>query len=348
MPADRRGFTLIELLVVIAIILVLTGIAFPLLNIARNFAQDANTRSLLHRVEGALGAFRIEAGGYPFHAWDASIRPPPAEDTDPPTNQLAYHLCRDQDTAARADLHADMDAAATAAEAMLKSGMLANMTGAPATFTINDWTIRDLNVRVTYIDSGNILQSPYYHLAAEARRWARAQVLVGNVGACRTSGTSATVWTAQAGLPLIPAASRKSKGFSCDYLSREIPARLLQGDAICDDRGRPIVYLCPVQPGAKDAFHENQPKPNQSVEVTAYGGSSLVGNFTGMAFFGLNRSGRQVTTVLASDRRVWAPERLAFSYELWSRGRDGQISSLRTGLGNRDNVGAENYDKALQ
>jgi type II secretion system protein G len=65
--AKRLGFTLIELLVVVAIIAILAAIAVPNFLAAQTRAKVARARNDLRVASGALEAYRVDNGRYPFH-----------------------------------------------------------------------------------------------------------------------------------------------------------------------------------------------------------------------------------------------------------------------------------------
>jgi prepilin-type N-terminal cleavage/methylation domain-containing protein len=77
-PALRvAGFTLIELMVVIAIIAVLVGLLFPALGMARRSARNAETKSLIHSITGAIQSFNADhqrSPGYFSHFAMASAQ----------------------------------------------------------------------------------------------------------------------------------------------------------------------------------------------------------------------------------------------------------------------------------
>jgi prepilin-type N-terminal cleavage/methylation domain-containing protein len=63
--SKSRGFSLIELLVVIGIILILAGIALPMLIKAYSYASKSKARADLNTIAVALSAYKADFGDYP-------------------------------------------------------------------------------------------------------------------------------------------------------------------------------------------------------------------------------------------------------------------------------------------
>ncbi len=96
----RAGFTLIEILVVVGIIVVLAGIALPMLMKSYKSAIVTRTRADLQSIALALEAYKADCGDYPrfddSNAADASATPP-GQSADPLNIQQdrgARLLCR--------------------------------------------------------------------------------------------------------------------------------------------------------------------------------------------------------------------------------------------------------------
>ena len=107
--------------------------------------------------------------------------------------------------------------------------------------------------------------------------------------------------------------------------------RHVVGEALVDRWGNPLIYLCPVLPG--------------TLGYNAEGWKGAIDTH----WFGFGpRSRRTPTTLLSSDLRNSATGGFAFQAEIWSSGADKQISSLRTAIVNRDNLGADDYHRGLQ
>lgn len=321
MRADRqdgRGFTLVELLVAVSVVVILIGLSMPMLTMAKRVAGATNTRSLLQKVDAALGLFRNDAGGYPYVPWSTAANAPPLSDGGPPANRLAYHLGHDMTSTEMADLRADIDAAGTAYE----SGGSACIPAA------------DINQPRSDLWSGDITAWTVWqgvfaaHLNKLAKTWATGNVMVGNVSVRKPVKNGSNPW--KDGTALI--ANPRSRGFASDYLGGDLPARNVAGDDLLDMWGRQLVYVCPVSPG--------------TVGYTPEGSGS---NQIAVDWFGFApRSGRAATSDLDSDVRTQASARFVYEPELWSAGPDGRFESHRPELANRDNIAPQNYQKGLR
>lgn len=311
----RRGFTLLELLVVTAILAILAGMAMPMLAMARRTAARTNTQSLLRKVDGALHLFKTEVGGFPYLAWD-----PAGDATDPPGNRLAWHLAHDLSDSELAILRKDVDDAGAAYE-----------PGGSERIPASAFDERMYDG----FSANNSSSSDVMHLNRLARQWARTNLMVGNTGVQSTKQNAGKPWVDEA--PLIRAP--KSKGFAKDYLSRDVASRLLAGDDLLDMWRRPILYLCPVQPGMLGYYAEGGNRNSSSGDAC----------YIDPSWFGFGpRSFRSETTLRASDLRSTAAPGFAGRYELWSGGPDGLLHAQRTDPGNRDNIPAERYDRGLE
>ena len=87
----NKGFTLIELLVVIGIIGILSSVVLASLNVARDKAADAKTKSQLASARDAAEIFFNKNGGYNGAAgdvaWDCTTVDSMFQDTDSGMNQ---------------------------------------------------------------------------------------------------------------------------------------------------------------------------------------------------------------------------------------------------------------------
>lgn len=312
--SPRRGFTLLELLVVTAIIAILAGMAMPMLGMARRVAARTNTQSLLRKVDGALHQYKIEVGAFPYLAWDAAADP-----GVPPANRLAWHLAHDMSDAELATLRKDVDDAGAAYE----PGGSARLAAA------------SLDQRMYDGDSANNSKSSdVMHLNRLARQWARTNLMAGNTGVQSTKADAGKPWVDKA--PLISAP--RSKGFAKDYLSREIQPQQLAGDDLLDMWRRPLLYLCPVQPGVVGYYAEGGNR-NSSAGSACY---------IDPAWYGFAaRTLRTETKVRSSDLRTTAAPGFAARFELWSGGPDRVLDATRDKQANRDNIPAERYDRGL-
>lgn len=80
MKAKRRGFTLIEMLVVLAILGILATAARPMLELQQRRRQEAELRSALRSLRGAIDAYRQAADtGHILRAVGDSGYPPNLE-----------------------------------------------------------------------------------------------------------------------------------------------------------------------------------------------------------------------------------------------------------------------------
>lgn len=322
----HRAFTLIELLVVMAIIALLAGIAMPLLGIAQRTANRTNTLSLMRTVSGALELFRNEAGGYPYLAWPVDAHPLPAEDHAPPGNRLAYHLHRQLGADALHDLRSDLDRAGNAYER--KPLPLGAACDVDACIAAADWNQpAPSGVKTPARDA--------QHLNRTARQWARANIMIGNTAVTATKRNGSGPWIDDAGRRLL--ATPRSRGVADDYLGGDLPARNLRGDDIVDMWGSPLVYICAIQPGSGDYLVENaQDSSTPSVIQPAWFG------------FGPRNRRQARSDPAGHDLRVHTTPRFASTYELWSRGPDRTLSSLRAAGDNRDNIGLDDYMRELR
>lgn len=311
----RRGFTLLELLVVTAILAILAGMAMPMLAMARRIAARTNTQSLMRKVDGALHQYKLEVGAFPYLAWDAAGDP-----ADPPGNRLAWHLAHDMSDAELATLRKDVDDAGAAYE----PGGSARLASA------------SLDQRMYEGDSANNSQgSDVMHLNRLARQWARNNLMAGNTGVQSTKQDGGKPWIDKA--PLI--SGPRSKGFAKDYLSRELPPHGIAGDDLLDLWRRPLVYICPVQPGVLGYYAEGGNRNS----------SSGAANYIDPAWYGFGaRSQRIETTSRESDLRTTAAPGFVGRFELWSGGPDRVLHAVRTSPANRDNISSDRYDRGLQ
>lgn len=327
--AQRRAFSLIELLVVISVIGVLSGIALPMLSIARKTANRTNTLSLMQKISGALTLYRKEIGGYPYVAWPTTL------DADkPPGNNLAYHLARNLTDDELDKLKSDADKAGNAYEVNPPAPVPA--PDVSARLTSADWDQRKVDAYAINTAGSDIL-----HINRMARQWARSNILVGNTSVKKTkkSSVAGEPWVEDTANPLVK--KPQSRGFACDYLGADLEARLRQGDDILDMWKQPIVYICAIQPGVIGYYAENAGNHNSGTGSTA---------MIDPGWFGFGpRNMRSPSTVMSGhDMRVNTTPRFLAQFELLSRGPDLQIDAVRSQSPNRDNVLAADYHRELQ
>lgn len=201
----RRGFTLIELLVVISILLLLVGLAMPLVGIARRSAAQKNTAALMAKVETALGLFRTDVGVFPYQRHPTSD-PFPAAD-----NMLGWVLAHAMTVDERQDLDADLEVVRQA----YRPG------GAHA--------LTDADVLSGHHDSVKSVHVALVNRMASER--ASLAMLSGNTGilGVRNRPTTAVV------------GSPRSRGYADDYLSADLAREEIQGDVLVDRYRKPLV-----------------------------------------------------------------------------------------------------------
>ncbi len=138
--------------------------------------------------------------------------------------------------------------------------------------------------------------------------------------------------------PALGAAAAKASGWRGEYLSETLRRRSAtsakgdidaSGQTILDPYGHALVYVCTVSPGAR-----------------AFSTSNLT--ILDELDYGMGPKGRAVTGAIASDVRSTAARPYALEFELWSPGRNGLFSAMRSDPQNADNISVLSYNKGLQ
>jgi hypothetical protein len=179
-----------------------------------------------------------------------------------------------------------------------------------------------------------------------ARARVRLTVFAGNASIAHVAAPYAPV--------LATPQSAARPGMAKDYLHGELPARQVEGDAILDAWGRPLIYVCQVVEG----MHSTPVIWNaqqmiyckaQSVGLHTAGRSSLapIDRITGAALVAAPPQLPDPAKLRHSDRRSYAAWQLEAEPELWSAGNDGRADWMRDAAVNHDNVSLLPYDKDI-
>ena len=293
---SRDAFSLIELLVVIAVITMLGGMLTPAIQIAGRMARETNTRALLTTVDAGLRRFKEDVGVHPYRAHDTTTAT--FADTG---NALAYHLAGGLGAVEHHALRSDAAAASAAYD----------LDTSPHRFTEDTPSVAPL---------GNSIGTAQV-LNRMGRERARLMIHAGH-GAI--DGVDD-----QVGVPLLPSGA-STRGWGGDYLSGDLEAHNIDGDAIVDDYGVPLLYVCPVVCGIQGTW-----VPSISLPEVWPRNHLIV-----PSDYGFEPRGRRPTTSLASDIRDTAGAQYVHTFELWSLGADRVGHPLRDHRSNRDNLAA--------
>lgn len=309
MHARRDAFTLLELLMVMAIITVLLAVSSTMLAHAQRVGRATATRSTLQRVEVALGLFTTDIGVHPYQNFA------PTDALPATANDLARRLGAPLPAAGQADLAADL----ADVEAAYRGGtqVVTSATADPRENT---------NLLARQMHAGLVNR-----LAAERARMA---ILSGNTAVRGVDVRPASDPASNRNLRIL--ANPRSQGWCGDYLAGELTARDVDGDAILDAYGSPLVYICPVVLGVRGTL------PPISVSGFYNPGIPVIEEA-----YGMQTQGRAATASLASDLRSTALPRHRFGFELWSAGPDRLLDVQRQAATNRDNLCLRDYAKGL-
>lgn len=309
MNPRRPGFTLVELLVVLAVIGALMGLLFPMLTVVRRQAATTSTQSLLKRVDNALQRFQSEAGCTPYQDHSSGY---------PTANHLAWHLRHSMTSTEAAALKSDIRAASARYDPAA--------IGATMVITDNQVDPRETD------SAPRLVHASIANRAARNR--ARLAILAGHTGITGLAfpGHSFN------GTPLVP--NPTSRGLAIDLLGADLESRELDGDAIIDRWKKPLIYVCPVVPGAKPTWLPG-----------AVGTSDTSDKRPRLPFlpeyYGLQTRGRAPAASMSDSILTTAAEPFRFTYELWSSGPDRITSDIRNAKAARDDIAAAPYTKQI-
>ncbi len=269
-----RGFTLIELMVVMAIIALLAGLLTPFITMASRNARRTATQAVMRKVDTALRQFKTDYQAYPHQ-----LGYPDLAAGEPWSNRLYHHVGTDLAPVDRDRVIADMDAAARAYDYDCSSGPGQwPRERAPVTPHVfradrgngrrrmdgsNDPESDLAPYNWVWVDWANAWHAQYEDALAGcmvlnrmAQERARLLMLIGAVDAGGVTmrdvpgrgGTHRGRDLSGTRLVAAPASAAKP-GWAVDYLRGELEARYIAGESVLDAWGRPLVYLCQVQPG---------------------------------------------------------------------------------------------------
>jgi prepilin-type N-terminal cleavage/methylation domain-containing protein len=221
-PRNPAGFTLIELMIVIGVLAILSGMAMPILGMARHTARVSETRSLMAKADAAIRQFKGEVGVWPYQKHDA------AKDFPEAGNRLAWHLGHTLTSAESATLGVDL-------------------TAATAAYDIG--THKPLATDIFHADGGTAEVFCIW-LADMGKLRARIAVMSGNSGltGIAKDRTTAILTAPKTGWA---AATSDHPGWGDDYLAGEVPPKRIIGHGLHDAWGQPLVYVSPVVPGVR-------------------------------------------------------------------------------------------------
>lgn len=304
-----RAFTLPELLIAVATVALLSAMATGALAHAERVGRATATRSVLQRVETALGLFAGEIGAHPWRD-AAGADPLPGAGND-----LFRRLGGALDAAGRADLDADL----AAAEAAYRGGAQA----------LSDAEIDPLETGGA--PSRRMHAGLVNRLAGER---ARQAVLAGCTGVRGIDLRPATDPASRRNQAVV--AAPRSRGWCGDYLAGELTAREVSGDAVLDAYGTPLLYVCPVVRGVRGTL--------PAIGLDGFGNPALP---VVEEAYGMETRGRAAAASLASDIRTTAADRHRFGFELWSAGPDRRMAARRDAPEGRDDLAVRGYRDGL-
>ena len=377
----RRAFTLIELLVVIGIMVLLASMAMPMLGTARRSAQRTNTASLLHKIDAGCRLFHRDVGVFPYQrAYVAAVG-----GSTPSLNNLARRLAHRLSGTELQELR-DLNTVAVGRYASFGdfSGDGTETTfGSPLTFR-QSYLPPDADMAT--VGGGNVSHNKAVFSAMLNRMGgdrARMAVAAGGFdlsgGIISGANSGGVVFKDLSNDRLLTAAEIGSvAGWCDDYLAGEIDTRSIQGDALVDLHGQPVVYVGQVVPRIRNTATRINGHDQDSVETIWFGlGTTGFTSRTGpwdtlvtaqrLFLLGLGRvrlsasdagDGQPTPTdptffpdaaaLMVSDRRYYSGRLGQIEFELWSAGPDARLEWRRSDPANRDNVSAAPYDRDIQ
>ncbi len=376
----RGGFTLIELMVVMAIIALLAGLLMPFITMASLNARRTATQAVMRKVDTALRQFKTDYQAYPYQRSYPDLAAGEAW-----SNRLYHHVGTTIAADERDRVLADMDTAARAYDY--------DCTSAPGRFPQERPPVSPHVFRANrgngrqrmdgsgepesdiapynwvFVDWANAWHGQYEDALAGcmvlnrmAQERARLLMLIGAVDA--TGVTMRDVpgrggvhrGRDLSGTPLVAApVSDARPGWAVDYLRGELEARSIDGETVLDAWGRPLIYLCQVQPGCRGTVHYPLTRFVYMYAPENYGlapiGRTVLQARDPATGVGLAAHPERLPDpddLWRSDRRFYAAPGFELEFELWSAGPDGRFAWMRDDPVNRDNVACDRYDDGLR
>jgi len=369
----RRGFSLIEVLVVASIVVVLMGMMMPLLTMSKRASMRTASQAIMAKTEAALYQYKADFKGYPYQLTYTS-------DETPGPNFLGYHVGTDIATSDQIAVKADMAAASA------DYSFASNVPGTKQAFTSNrkngssSCDGNNDSEGDPYPSSSTEASTGkwYWIYCSGSTTFPAICTLLNRVGAERAGelmligdvtagGVTMQSVNGPAGsglvhhgrdmsaVPLVASPSSLERpGWAKDYLQGEIDQKYLDGTSILDAYRHPLIYICQVLPGIDPlqaaCLGQGVDIPNPSVYGLQPQGRSTLEPFypgTSTPIAGDPTTLPDVTNLMHSDMRYWAPPGYELEFELWSAGPDGQMSWWRDDLLNRDNIPCEAYNKGI-
>ncbi len=361
------GFTLIELLMVVVVLMILMGMLMPMLAMAKRSSQITVTRSVMGKAEAALGRYKADFHGYPFQLSYAD-----EGSTAENTNALGHTIGTDISSADAARVKSDMATAVADFRYAnnTPSGKLtftANRNDGPAQDEGNDpdgdeypsgWCQNSQTGQYFFIYWN--IQTTIAFINRLAAERAQECMLIGDVAqtgpyiqGCNGPPGSGLVHPPRdnTAIPLVASPqSAERPGWAKDYLQGEIEPRYIAGSAILDAYRHPLIYICQVRPGVEPTLASGADIYAPSIYGLQPQGRSTLEPFvpgTATPITGDPATLPDVSNLMHSDMRSWAPPGYELEFELWSAGPDGRFSWWRDDSANADNIPCEPYNQGI-